>query len=100
MGSRVLQRKNGSIVLEIFQNLWVKRQKLSFNRWSCRFILPWFCRKLSLRKNQFIAFLDFRVMGSLYREAWFCRKTSLTVELITDEAGAFSEVRTANVTKR
>jgi hypothetical protein len=26
-----------------------------------------------LRKNPFIAFLDFRVMGSLYREAWFCR---------------------------
>jgi hypothetical protein len=39
-------------------------------------------------------------MGSLDREAWFCRKTSLTVEMITDEAEAFSEVRTANITKR
>jgi len=57
-------------------------------------------QEVELEENQFSAFLDFRVMGSLYREAWFSRKTSLTVELIPDEAGAFSEVRTANVTKR
>src|SRR6266700_4647301 len=75
------------------------RRCMSFNRWSCRFILPWFCSKLSLRKNQFSAFLDFRVMGSLYREAWFCRETSLTVEMITDEAGAFSEFRGADSMK-
>jgi hypothetical protein len=38
-------------------------------------------------------------VGSLDRETWFCRKTSLTVEMITDEAGAFSAFRGADSTK-
>jgi hypothetical protein len=32
-------------------------------------------------------------------EAWFCRKTSLKVEMVTDEARAFSEFRGADSTK-
>jgi hypothetical protein len=43
--------------------------------------------------------LDFRVVSSLDGEAWFCRKTSLKVEMVTDETGAFSEFRGADSRK-
>ena len=52
-----------------------------------------------MRKKQFITLLGFLVVGSLDREAWFCRITSLTVEMISDEAEAFSEFRGADSTK-
>jgi hypothetical protein len=39
---------------------------------------PWFCR---------------------CEEAWFRRKTSLKVEMVTDEAGTYSEFRGADSTK-
>jgi hypothetical protein len=37
--------------------------------------------------------------GTLSFNRWFCRETSLTVELIPDEAGAFSEFRGADSKK-
>jgi hypothetical protein len=44
-------------------------------------------------------FTQHSVWHRLDGEAWFCRKTSLTVEMVTDEAGACTTVRDADSTK-
>jgi hypothetical protein len=43
--------------------------------------------------------LDFGAVNNIDEEAWICRKTSLKVEMVTDEAGAFSEFRCADARK-
>jgi hypothetical protein len=83
-------RTFGSIGFENLHNLWVKRHThVSFYRWSCRFVRPWFCRGLSVRERRPAAFLRFRPACRPDEEAWFRRKISPEVEMVTSGVGPF-----------
>jgi len=75
---------SGEQILSLWcANRAIRGSHVSFNPWSCRFVRPWFCSKLSLREKEARRILSFQPICSLDGEAWFRRKTSPKVEMIT-----------------
>jgi hypothetical protein len=58
------------------------RHMVSFYPWSCRFVRPWFCIRLSLRKIEVRRIFAFSARQQPHGEAWFRRKTSQKVEIV------------------
>jgi predicted MFS family arabinose efflux permease len=54
---------------------------LSFNRWSCRSIIPWFCRKLWSseleEREDYLRFWDFASLAVLMRKHSFAEKLQI-----------------------